>query len=151
MAKKPVALIKLQVMAGSATPAPPVGPALGQHGLNIGEFVKQFNDMTANMEKMKVSTVIRVYESGGRRSFTIEVKQATMSTLIKKALELNKGSATPNTERVGRLSADQLKAIAEQKMPDLNAASLSAAMRIVAGTARSMGVDVDMPEAEEAA
>lgn len=151
MAKKPVALIKLQVMAGSATPAPPVGPALGQHGLNIGEFVKQFNDMTANMEKMKVSTVIRVYESGGRRSFTIEVKQATMSTLIRKALGLNKGSATPNTERVGRLSADQLQAIAEQKMSDLNAASLSAAMRIVAGTARSMGVDVDMPEAEEAA
>ena len=140
MAKKQVkAVIKLLVTGGQANPAPPVGPALGQHGVNIGEFVKQFNERTKKMMGVPLPAVITVFTD---RSFTFITKQPPASVLIRQAASLAKGSAAPNKEKVGKISAEQLKAIAEQKLVDLNAGSLEAAMRIIAGTARSMGVEI---------
>ena len=140
MAKKQVkAVIKLLVTGGQANPAPPVGPALGQHGVNIGEFVKQFNERTKKMLGVPLPVVITVFTD---RSFTFITKQPPASVLIRQAAGLAKGSAAPNKEKVGKITAEQLKAIAEQKLVDLTAASVQAAMRIIAGTARSMGVEI---------
>ncbi|NLY30857.1 MAG: 50S ribosomal protein L11 [Firmicutes bacterium] len=141
MAKKVAAMIKLQVPAGKANPAPPVGPALGQHGVNIMEFCKAFNERTANQAGMIIPVVITVYED---RSFTFVTKTPPAAVLLKKAAGLDKASGTPNMQKVGRVTKEQVKEIAELKMPDLNAASLEAAMRMIAGTARSMGIEVDM-------
>ena len=139
MAKKVTGYIKLQIPAGKATPAPPVGPALGQHGVNIVQFTKAFNAKTAQMGDVLIPVVITVYAD---RSFTFITKTPPAAVLIKKALNLQSGSGTPNKVKVGKLSQAQLREIAEQKMPDLNAGSIEAAMSIVAGTARSMGVEV---------
>lgn len=141
MAKKQLkAQVKLQIPGGQATPAPPVGPALGAHGVNIGEFVKQFNDRTKKMMGVTLPAIISIFTD---RSFTFITKQPPASVLIKQAVGLAKGSATPNKEKVGKLGAVQLREIAQKKMEDLNTKDLEAAMRIVAGTARSMGVDVE--------
>ncbi|MDD6347764.1 MAG: 50S ribosomal protein L11 [Lachnospiraceae bacterium] len=139
MAKKITGYIKLQIPAGKATPAPPVGPALGQHGVNIVEFTKQFNARTANQGDLIIPVVITVYAD---RSFTFVTKTPPAAVLIKKALNLKSGSGEPNKTKVGTITKAQLKEIAETKMPDLNAASLEAAISIVAGTCRSMGVTV---------
>ncbi len=140
MAKKELtATIKLQAPAGQATPAPPIGPALGQHGVNIGQFVQQFNAATASMKGMTVGVVISVFSD---RSFTYEVKSPPAAVLIKDALKIEKGSGVPNKNKVGTVTKAQLKTIAERKMKDLNANSIDAAIKIIAGTARSMGVDV---------
>lgn len=142
MAKKKItALVKLQVPAGKATPAPPVGPALGPHGVSAPQFVQQFNDKTKGMEPgLIVPVVITVYAD---KSFSFIIKTPPAAVLIKKACGLEKGSAEPNKTKVAKLTAAKLKEIAEQKMPDLNANDLSAAMKIIAGTARSMGVEVE--------
>jgi large subunit ribosomal protein L11 len=140
MAKKVAAIIKLQCEAGKATPAPPVGPALGQHGVNIMEFVKSFNERTANQPGMVIPVEITVFED---RSFTFVTKTPPASVLLKKAAKLDKASGTPNLEKVGKVTKAQVKEIAELKMQDLNAASVEAAMRMVAGTARSMGITVE--------
>ena len=139
MAKKITGFIKLQIPAGKATPAPPVGPALGQHGVNIVDFTKQFNARTASMGDVIIPVVITVYAD---RSFTFITKTPPAAVLIKKALGLQSGSGEPNKTKVGTITKAQLKEIAETKMPDLNAGSLEAAMSIVAGTCRSMGVTV---------
>ena len=139
MAKKITGYIKLQIPAGKATPAPPVGPALGQHGVNIVEFTKQFNARTANQGDVVIPVVITVYAD---RSFTFITKTPPAPVLIKKALGLKSGSGTPNKTKVGTITKAQLKEIAETKKPDLNAASVEAAMSIIAGTCRSMGVTV---------
>jgi large subunit ribosomal protein L11 len=139
LAKKVNALIKLQIPGGQANPAPPVGPALGQHGVNIMEFCKAFNAKTKDANGMIIPVVITVYSD---RSFTFITKTPPVSVLILKELKLEKGSSVPNKDKVGTLTKEQVKRIAEIKMPDLNAASMEAAMRIVAGTARSMGVNV---------
>ncbi len=141
MAKKITAFVKLQVAAGAANPSPPVGPALGQHGVNIMEFCKQFNAATQTLEKgMPIPVVITVYAD---RSFTFVTKTPPAAVLLLKALGLPKGSATPNTNKVGKATREQLEAIAKQKEPDLTAADLDAAVRTIAGTARSMGVEVE--------
>lgn len=140
MAKKITAFIKLQVPAGKANPAPPVGPALGQHGVNIMEFCKSFNERTANQAGMIIPVVITVYED---RSFTFVCKTPPVPVLIKKAINLEKGSGAPNKNKVGTISKAKVREIAELKMADLNAASVEAAMSMVAGTARSMGVVVE--------
>ena len=140
MAKKITGIIKLQVPAGKANPAPPVGPALGQHGVNIMEFCKSFNERTANQAGMIIPVVITVYED---RSFTFICKTPPVPVLIKKAINLEKGSGVPNKTKVGSLSKAKLREIAELKMPDLNAANLETAMSMVAGTARSMGVTIE--------
>ena len=140
MAKKVAALVKLQVPAGKATAAPPVGPALGQHGVNIMEFVKTFNERTAKDAGMIIPVVITVYED---RSFTFITKTPPVPVLIKKAISLEKGSGVPNRDKVASISKDKVREIAQVKMPDLNAADVEAAMRMVAGTARSMGVVVE--------
>ncbi|NLY90731.1 MAG: 50S ribosomal protein L11 [Firmicutes bacterium] len=139
MAKKVAALIKLQIPAGKATPAPPVGPALGQHGVNIMEFTKAFNERTAAQAGMIIPVVITVYED---RSFTFITKTPPVPVLLKKAINLEKGSGVPNKEKVGTISLDKVREIAELKMVDLNAASIEAAMSMVEGTARSMGIVV---------
>ncbi|MBQ6469845.1 MAG: 50S ribosomal protein L11 [Lachnospiraceae bacterium] len=139
MAKKVTGYIKLQIPAGKATPAPPVGPALGQHGVNIVEFTKQFNARTADQGDLIIPVVITVYAD---RSFTFITKTPPAAVLIKKALGLQSGSGVPNKQKVGKLTQAQLREIAEKKMPDLNAGSIEAAMSIIAGTARSMGVTV---------
>ena len=139
MAKKVKAVITLQLPAGKATPAPPVGPALGQHGINIMEFVKAFNAQTAGDPGVTIPVVITVFED---RSFTFVTKTPPAAVLIRQALSLDKGSAEPHREKVGRLSQDQLRAIATQKFQDLNANDVEQAMKIIAGTARSMGVEV---------
>lgn len=139
MAKKIRAVIKLQLEAGKATPAPPVGPALGQHGANIMAFCKEYNERTASQAGSIIPVEIIVYED---RSFTFTLKTPPTSDLIKKALGLEKGSASQKREKVGTLSAQQVRQIAEVKLKDLNAHDLEAAMRMVAGTARSMGVEV---------
>ena len=138
MAKKVKGYIKLQIPAGKATPAPPVGPALGQHGVNIVDFTKQFNDRTANMEDI-VPVVITVYADS---SFSFITKTPPAAVLIKKAAGLQHASGEPNKKKVGKLTKAQVQEIAEKKMPDLNAASLEAAMSMIAGTARSMGIEV---------
>ena len=137
--KEVVNVIKLQIEAGKATPAPPVGPALGSSGVNIMQFVKEFNDRTANQPGMTIPVVITVYKD---KSFSFITKVPPVAVLIKKALGLKSGSGKPNKDKVAKITKDQVKAIAEQKMEDLNAASLEAAMSMVAGTARSMGVVV---------
>jgi large subunit ribosomal protein L11 len=140
MAKKITAYIKLQIPAGKANPSPPIGPALGQHGVNIMAFCKEFNAKTQNDEVGTVTpVVITVYAD---RSFTFITKTPPAAILIKKALGLASGSATPNKIKVGKLTNDQLREIATKKMSDLNAASVEAAMATIAGTARSMGVDI---------
>ena len=140
MAKKVLTLIKLQIPGGQANPAPPVGPALGQHGVNIMEFCKAYNAQTAQENGRIIPVEITVYED---RSFDFITKTPPAAVLIKEALRLEKGSGEPNREKVGRLTRAQLRSIAETKMPDLNARDVEHAMLIVAGTARSMGVEVD--------
>ena len=141
MAKKIEAYVKLQVPAQDANPSPPVGPALGQHGVNIMEFCKAFNAQTQNLEKgMPVPVVITVY---GDRSFTFITKTPPAAVLLKKAAGVPKGSGTPNTEKVGKVNREQLEEIATIKMPDLTAADMDAAVRSIAGTARSMGLDTE--------
>src|ERR671938_373614 len=139
--KKVLTLIKLQVPGGSANPAPPVGPALGQHGVNIMEFCKAFNAQTNDQNGRIIPVEITVFED---RSFTFITKTPPAAVLIKEALRIEKGSGEPNREKVGRLTKAQLRQIAETKMPDLNARDLDQAMRIVAGTAQSMGVETDV-------
>ena len=139
MAKKVTGYIKLQIPAGKATPAPPVGPALGQHGVNIVEFTKQFNARTAEMGDTIIPVVITVYAD---RSFSFITKTPPAPVLIKKAAGIKSGSGVPNKNKVAKLTKAQVQEIAELKMPDLNAASLEAAMSMIAGTARSMGVEV---------
>ena len=140
MAQKVTGLIKLQIPAGKATPAPPVGPALGQHGVNIMQFTKEFNERTKNEGDLIIPVVITVYAD---RSFSFVTKTPPATVLIKKACGLKSGSGVPNKTKVAQLSKEDLRKIAEQKMPDLNAASVEAAMSMVAGTARSMGVTVE--------
>ena len=139
MAKKITKMVKLQVPAGKATPAPPVGPALGQAGVNIMSFVKDFNDRTAKQAGLIIPVEITVYED---RSFTFICKTPPAAVLLKKAAGLEKASGEPNKNKVGKVTRAQVKEIAETKMPDLNAASLETAMSMIAGTARSMGVVV---------
>jgi large subunit ribosomal protein L11 len=140
MAKKVLTLIKLQIPGGQANPAPPVGPALGQHGVNIMEFCKAFNSQTQQENGRIIPVEITVYED---RSFTFITKTPPAAVLIKEALNLEKGSSEPNRDKVGRLRREQVRQIAETKMPDLNARDIEAAMEVIAGTARSMGVDVE--------
>ncbi len=140
MAKKVIAIVKLQIPAGKATPAPPVGTALGPHGVNIMQFTKEFNAKTADQAGMIIPVVLTVYQD---RSFTFITKTPPAAVLIKKAIGKDLGSGEPNKEKVGKMTKEQVREIAEIKMPDLNAADVEAAMRMVAGTARSMGVEVE--------
>ena len=139
MAKEVAVKIKLQASGGRATPAPPIGPALGQHGVNIGQFVSQFNERTKDMNGMTVPVVINVYAD---KSFTFEVKSPPAAVLIKQAAEIAKGSGVPNKEKVGTITTQQARKIAETKFKDLNAYDLDQAAKIIMGTARSMGVDI---------
>lgn len=139
MAQKVVGFIKLQIPAGKATPAPPVGPALGQHGVNIMSFTKEFNERTKDKAGLIIPVVITVYAD---RSFTFITKTPPASVLIKKACKIESGSGVPNKTKVAKITKTQLKEIAETKMPDLNAASVDAAMSMIAGTCRSMGVEI---------
>ena len=140
MAKKVEGYIKLQIPAGKATPAPPVGPALGQHGVNIVQFTKEFNAKTAGQEGMIIPVVITVYAD---RSFSFITKTPPAAVLLKKACKIESGSGEPNRKKVATISKADLRKIAETKMPDLNAASIEAAMSMIAGTARSMGITVE--------
>ena len=140
MAKKIEGFIKLQIAAGKATPAPPVGPALGQHGVNIVQFTKEFNARTADKGDTVIPVIITVYAD---KSFSFVCKTPPAAVLIKKACKIQSGSGVPNKTKVAQLSKEDLRAIAETKMPDLNAASIEAAMSMIAGTARSMGVTVE--------
>ena len=140
MAKKVIAIVKLQIPAGKATPAPPVGTALGPHGVNIMQFTKEFNAKTQDQAGLIIPVVLTVYQD---RSFTFITKTPPAAVLIKKALKLDKASGEPNKNKVGTLTKAQVKEIAEIKMPDLNAANLESAMSMVAGTARSMGIEVE--------
>lgn len=137
--KKIQALVKLQIAAGKANPAPPIGPALGQHGVNIMEFCKQFNADTGKMGDTVVPVIITIYED---RTFTYIKKTAPASTLLAKAAKIEKGSGVPNKNKVGKVTKAQIEEIAKVKMPDLNAGSLEAAMKIIEGSARSMGIEV---------
>ena len=139
MAKKVIAMIKLHCPAGQANPAPPVGPALGQHGVNIMEFCKAFNARTQDKAGLIIPAVITVYAD---RSFTFELKSPPAAVLLKKAAKIDKGSGEPNRNKVGTVTRDQLKEIAELKMPDLNAADVESAMRMIEGTAKAMGLEV---------
>ena len=139
MAKKVIGLIKLQIPAGKATPAPPVGPALGQHGVNIMGFCKEFNAKTANDAGLIIPVVITVYQD---HSFTFVTKTPPAAVLLKKAAGLDKASGVPNKTKVGSVTEEQVRQIAEQKIPDLNAANVESAMRMIKGTARSMGITV---------
>jgi large subunit ribosomal protein L11 len=140
MAKKELkAKVKLQCPAGEATPAPPVGPALGQHGVNIGEFVRRFNEATAKDRGTVIPVILSVYTD---RSFDFILKSPPASVMLRQAAKVEKGSATPNTAKVGKVTREQVQSIAKRKMADLNANSMEAAERVIAGTARSMGLDV---------
>jgi large subunit ribosomal protein L11 len=139
MAKEVVVKIKLQAPGGKATPAPPIGPALGQHGVNIGQFVSQFNEKTRDLNGTTVPVVITVFKD---KSFTFEVKSPPAAVLLKQAAEIAKGSGIPNKEKVGKVSAEQVRKIAETKFKDLNAYDIEQAEKIIRGTARSMGVEV---------
>jgi large subunit ribosomal protein L11 len=139
MAKKVVGLVKLQITAGKATPAPPVGPALGQHGVNIMAFCKDYNEKTAAQAGLIIPVEITIYED---RSFTFALKTPPAAVLLKKAAGIDRASGEPNTKKVGKVTPDKVKEIAELKMKDLNAADIEAAMRMIAGTARSMGIEI---------
>ena len=139
MAKEIAVKIKLQASGGQATPAPPIGPALGQHGVNIGQFVSQFNERTKDLNGMTVPVVISVYKD---KSFTFEVKSPPAAVLLKQAAEVAKGSGVPNKEKVGEVTAEQVRKITETKFQDLNAYDIDQASKIIAGTARSMGIDI---------
>lgn len=139
MAKEVITKIKLQAKGGQATPAPPVGPALGQHGVNIGQFVSQFNERTKSLNGTVVPVVITVFAD---KSFTFEVKSPPAAVLLKQAAEIAKGSGVPNKEKVGKISAEQVRKIAETKFKDLNAYDLDQAEKIIRGTAQSMGVEI---------
>ncbi len=140
MAKKPKAIVKLQIPAGKATPAPPVGPALAPHGLNISEFCQKFNDATKDNQGFKIPVEIKIYED---RTYDFKLKQPPVSELIKKAAAVEKGSGIPNKTKVGKITKEQLKKIAEQKMPDLNTEDIEVAMKIVEGTAKNMGITIE--------
>lgn len=139
MAKKVKLVKKIQAPAGKATPAPPLGPALGATGINIGQFVKEFNDKTAHMGDIVVPAIVTIYED---RTFEIQLKTPPVSALIKKALKIEKGSDKPNKNKVGKLTMAQVREIAEQKLPDLNTKDVEAAMRTVIGTAKNMGIEI---------
>ena len=139
MPKKIKAIVKLQIPAGQATPAPPIGPALAQHGVNIGEFIKRFNDETRPRQGWVLPTVITIFED---RTFNYLIKQPPAAEFIKKALGLEKGSGEPNKKKVGKITRAQLKEIAEKKMPDLNTEDLEAAISMIEGTARNMGLEI---------
>lgn len=139
MAKKVKVILKLNLPGGTANPAPPVGPALGQHGVNIMEFIQQYNAKTADMKGQMVPALVTIYED---RSFKFELKTPPVSALIKQVLGLKLGSGEPNKKKVGTITADQIKAIAEKKMPDMNTTDLSAAIKMVEGTAKSMGITI---------
>jgi large subunit ribosomal protein L11 len=139
MAKEVKAIVKIQAPGGAATPAPPIGPALGQHGVNIGLFVKQFNDATKDMAGLVIPAILTVYTD---RSFTFILKSPPASALLKKAAGLEKGSGEPNKNKVGKVTKKQLEEIAQKKMHDMNAHSMEQAVKVIAGTARSMGIDV---------
>jgi large subunit ribosomal protein L11 len=139
MAKQVKARIKLQAPGGQATPAPPIGPALGQHGVNIGQFVSQFNERTGDLNGMPVPVVITIYAD---RSFTFEVKSPPAAVLLKQAAEIAKGSGIPNKEKVGAVTGEQVRQIAERKFKDLNAYDMEQAVKIIEGTARSMGIEI---------
>ena len=140
MAKKVKAIVKLQIQAGKATPAPPVGPALAQHGLNIAEFCQKFNDATKNQQGFKIPVEVTIYED---RTYTFNLKQPPASELLKKAAGIEKGSAEPNKIKVGKISKSQLQKIAEQKMDDLNTSDIKNAMKIIEGTAKNMGITIE--------
>ena len=140
MAKQVVTSFKLQAPGGQATPAPPIGPALGQHGVNPGQFIQRFNDQTSKLNGKVVTVVVTVFND---RSFDFEVKSPPAAVMIKDAAGIAKGSGVPHTEKVGKLSQEQVEAIAKEKLPDLNANTLEAACRVIEGTARSMGVEVE--------
>jgi large subunit ribosomal protein L11 len=140
MAKKVLTQIKLQIVGGAANPAPPVGPALGQHGVNIQAFCKEFNEKTQDKKGEVVPVIITVYDD---RSFTFIMKEAPVADMIKKAINLAKGSAKPLQDKVGKISKAQIRAIAEKKLPDMNTTDVEAAMRMVEGTAKQMGVTVE--------
>jgi large subunit ribosomal protein L11 len=140
MPKKVKSVIKLQIPAGKATPAPPVGPALAQHGLNIADFCKKFNDLTAKKESFIVPVVVTVYED---KTYDFKIKQPVTADLLKKAAGIEKGSGEPNKTKVGKITKEQLKKIAEQKMPDFNTEDIEKAMKIVEATAKDMGIEVE--------
>jgi large subunit ribosomal protein L11 len=140
MAKKVTGMIKLQIPAGKATPAPPVGPALGQHSVNIVQFTKEFNERTAKDAGLIIPVVITVYQD---RSFSFITKTPPAAVLLKKAAKIESGSAVPNKTKVAKISSEEIRKIAELKMPDLNAASIETAMSMIAGTARSMGIVIE--------
>ena len=140
MAKKIKAIVKLQIQAGQATPAPPVGPSLAQHGVNIGEFCQKFNDATKSMQGFKIPAEITVFED---RTYTFVLKQPPASELLKKAAGIEKGSGQPNKTKVAKITRAQLREIAEKKMPDLNTDDVERAMKIIEGTARNMGIEIE--------
>ncbi|MFQ6049097.1 MAG: 50S ribosomal protein L11 [Phycisphaerae bacterium] len=140
MAKQVIAKVKLQAPGGQATPAPPIGPALGQHGVNIGQFVSQFNEQTKQYNGMPVPAEITIYAD---RSFSFVVKSPPAAVLLKEAAQIAKGSGEPNRQKVGQVTRDQIRQIAQRKLADLNASDLAAAERMVLGTARSMGIEVE--------
>lgn len=140
MAKKIKAIVKLQIQAGQATPAPPVGPALAPHGLNMSEFCQKFNEITKNNQGFKIPVEVTVFED---RTYVFRVKQPPASELIKRASGIEKGSGNPKKTKVGKITKAQLQKIAEQKMEDLNASDVSAAMKIIEGTAKNMGIDIE--------
>ena len=139
MAKKVKSIVKVQIEAGKATPAPPIGPSLAPHGINISEFCKTFNDMTKDQAGFVVPAEVTVYED---RTYTLRLKKPPMSDLIKKTIGIEKGSGSPNKKKVGEITRAQLKEIAEKKMPDLNTTDINAAMKMVEGTAKNMGVKI---------
>jgi len=139
MAKKIKKVIGLQIQAGKATPAPPIGPSLAPHGINLAEFVKQFNDISRPMMGFKVPVEITIYDD---RTFSLKLKQPPASELLKKMAGVEAGSGIPNKKKVGKISKAQLRKIAEQKMPDMNAATVEAAMKTIAGTAKNMGIEI---------
>lgn len=140
MAKKVKAIVKLQIPAGKATPAPPVGPALAQHGLNISEFCQKFNDATKNNQGFKIPVEIKVFED---RTYDFVLKQPPASELLKKAAGIEKGSGEPNKTKVAKITKSELRKIAEKKLPDLNADSIESAMKIIEGTAKNMGITIE--------
>ncbi len=140
MAKKIKAIVKLQIQAGAATPAPPVGPALAQHGVNIVEFCQKFNNVTKTQQGFKLPVEITIFED---RTYTLRVKQPPAAELLKKAAGIEKGSGEPNKTKVAKINRDQLRKIAEQKMEDLNASNIESAMRTIEGTAKNMGITIE--------